>query len=64
VKASSDLYSPVSGTVVEVNGAVVDGPELVNEDAFANWIIKIRMSDPAELDSLMDASAYKAMIEE
>lgn len=64
VKASSDLYSPVSGTVVEVNEAVVDGPELVNEDAFANWIIKIRMSDPAELDSLMDASAYKAMIEE
>ena len=64
VKASSDLYSPVIGTVVEVNEAVVDGPELVNEDAFANWIIKIRMSDPAELDSLMDASAYKAMIEE
>lgn len=63
VKASSDLYCPVSGTVVEVNDAVVDGPELVNEDAFANWIIKVRMSDPSELDSLMDASAYKSMTE-
>ena len=61
VKASSDLYCPVSGTVVEVNDAVVDGPELVNEDAFGNWIIKVRMSDASELDSLMDAAAYKAM---
>lgn len=61
VKASSDLYSPVSGTVVEVNVAVVDGPELVNADAFENWIIKVRMSDASELDSLMDAAAYRAM---
>lgn len=61
VKASSDLYCPVSGTVVEVNDAVVDGPELVNADAFENWIIKVRMSDASELDSLMDAAAYKAM---
>ena len=58
VKASSELYSPVSGTVVAVNDALEDAPELVNEDAFANWIIKVQMSDKAELESLMDAAAY------
>jgi len=58
VKASSELYSPVSGVVVEVNEALEDAPELVNEDAFANWIIKVRMSDSSELESLMDAAAY------
>ena len=58
VKASSELYSPVSGTVVAVNEALEDAPELVNEDAFANWIIKVQMSDTAELESLMDAAAY------
>ena len=58
VKASSELYAPVSGVVVEVNEALEDAPELVNEDAFANWIIKVRMSDSSELDSLMDAAAY------
>ena len=58
VKASSELYSPVSGVVVEVNGALEDAPELVNEDAFANWIIKVEMSDKSELDDLMDAAAY------
>ena len=58
VKASSELYAPVSGVVVEVNEALEDAPELVNEDAFANWIIKVRMSDPSELDSLMDSAAY------
>lgn len=64
VKASSDLYCPVSGVVTEVNEAVVDGPELVNEDAFSNWIIKVRMSDASELDSMMDAAAYRQMIGE
>lgn len=64
VKASSDLYSPVSGTVVAVNEELEDAPEKVNEDAFANWIIKVQMSDPSELDSLMDAAAYKAFIGE
>lgn len=64
VKASSDLICPVSGTVVEVNDAVVDSPELVNQDAFANWIIKVRMSDASQIDSLMDAAAYKSMIGE
>jgi len=58
VKASSELYAPVSGVVVEVNDALEDAPELVNEDAFANWIIKVRMSDESELDDLMDAAAY------
>ena len=58
VKASSELYSPVSGTVIAVNEALEDAPELVNEDAFANWIIKVQMSDKAELESLMDAAAY------
>ena len=64
VKASSDMYCPVSGEVVEVNAEVVDAPEKVNEDAFAAWIIKVKMSDPGELDSLMDAAAYKALTEE
>lgn len=63
VKAASDLISPVSGTVIEVNEALVDNPELLNEDAFGNWIIKVRMSDPSELDKLMDADAYKKLCE-
>ena len=58
VKASSELYAPVSGVVVEVNDALEDAPELVNEDAFAAWIIKVRMSDESELEDLMDAAAY------
>ena len=60
VKAASDLYSPVSGTVVEVNEALEDQPELINEDAFENWIIKVSLSDKSELDALMDAAAYEA----
>ncbi len=64
VKASSDLYCPVSGKVVEVNEELEDAPEKVNEDAFAAWIIKVEMSDASELDALMDAAAYKAMIGE
>ncbi|MBR1570530.1 MAG: glycine cleavage system protein GcvH [Bacteroidales bacterium] len=64
VKASSDLISPVSGTVVEVNADLEDAPEKVNEDAFGNWIIKVKMSDPSELDALLDAAAYKALIGE
>lgn len=59
VKAASDLISPVSGTVVEVNEALEDEPELLNQDAFANWIIKVQLSDPTELDNLMDVEAYK-----
>ncbi len=61
VKAASDLYSPVSGTVVEINEDLEDAPELLNQDAFANWIIKVEMSDPSELDGLMNAAAYEEM---
>ena len=61
VKAASDLLSPVSGTVVEVNEDLKDQPEKINEDAFGNWIIKVKLSDPSELDNLMDAKAYAEM---
>ena len=61
VKAASDLFTPVTGTVVEINEALEDAPELLNEDAFANWIMKVKMSDPSELEGLMDAAAYEAM---
>ena len=64
VKASSDLFSPVSGTVLERNDALEDAPELVNEDPYGNWIIKVQLRDPAELDALMDAEGYKDMIGE
>ena len=63
VKAASDLFCPVSGTVIEVNEALEDAPELLNEDAFANWIIKVQMSDESELETLMDAAAYQALCE-
>ena len=63
VKAASDLYSPVSGTVVEVNEALEDQPELINQDAFENWIIKVELSDKSELDNLMDAAAYEKFCE-
>lgn len=61
VKAASDLISPVSGTVVEVNEALEDKPELLNEDAFENWIMKVQMSDKSELDALMNATAYEEL---
>ena len=61
VKAASDLFSPVSGTVVEINEALEDEPELINKDAFANWIIKVELADKSELDNLMDAAAYEAI---
>lgn len=61
VKAASDLISPVSGAVVEVNEALEDKPELLNEDAFENWIMKVQMSDKSELDALMDAAAYEEL---
>ncbi|MBS7374265.1 MAG: glycine cleavage system protein GcvH [bacterium] len=64
VKAASDLFSPVSGTVLEVNEALEDEPGLVNQDPYANWIMKVELSDSSELDNLMDAAAYKALIGE
>lgn len=62
VKASSDLISPVSGTVEESNEALVDSPELVNTDPYGSWIIKVNISDPAQLNELMDADAYSKLI--
>ena len=64
VKTASDLYSPVSGEVVEVNEALNDEPEQVNDDAFQTWLFAIKADDPAELEQLMDAGAYGRMIEE
>ena len=61
VKAVSDLYSPVSGSVTEVNEGLRDAPELLNSDPFGEgWIARIELSDPTELDALMDADAYAA----
>lgn len=60
VKAASDVYSPVSGTVVEINRTIVDNPALVNEDAEgAAWFFRIELADPSELDQLMTAEAYR-----
>ena len=64
VKAASDLISPVSGVVVEVNDALADNPELVNADPYANWIIKVELSDNAELDDLLSAEDYDSFCKE
>ena len=61
VKAASDVYLPVSGTVVKINEALVDEPELVNADAFENWMVCVEMDNLAELDELMDATAYETI---
>ena len=63
VKAASDLYSPVSGTIIEINSELESAPELINQDAYENWIIKVELSDPSELDSLLDAAAYEKICE-
>lgn len=63
VKAASDLISPVTGTVVEANEALGDAPELINKDAYANWIIKVKIENPEELNSLMNAADYAAFCE-
>ena len=60
VKAASDLIAPVSGAVIESNELLLDNPRLSNENAMANWIIKVEMNDPSQLESLMDEEAYKA----
>jgi glycine cleavage system H protein len=65
VKAVSDLISPLSGEVVEVNSAVAEEPETINEDPYGQgWLVKIRLSDPAEVDELLDADAYRQLLEE
>lgn len=64
VKAASDLISPVSGTVVEINEKLEDEPELLNKVPYDNWIIKVELSDKAELEELMDAKGYEEFCEE
>ncbi|HAB24016.1 MAG TPA: glycine cleavage system protein GcvH [Pantoea sp.] len=65
VKAASDIYAPVSGEIVAVNDALGDAPELVNSEPYAaGWLFRIKPSDESELDSLLDADAYKASIDE
>jgi glycine cleavage system H protein len=63
VKAASDVYSPVSGEVVEANGALADSPDTVNKDPYgAGWMFRIKPSNPAELSALLDAKAYEALL--
>jgi glycine cleavage system H protein len=65
VKAVSDVISPLSGEVLTVNQAVVDAPETVNEDPYGEgWLVRIRLADPAEADSLLDAGSYKQLLED
>ena len=64
VKTVSDLFMPASGEVTEVNEAIADSPELINSDPFGDgWLIRIKLENPAELDDLLDAAAYKAQLE-
>jgi glycine cleavage system H protein len=63
VKAVSDVIAPLSGEVLEVNQVAVDAPETVNEDPYAaGWLVRIRLSDPSEVDALLDAAAYKQVL--
>lgn len=62
VKTAADLVCPVSGTIVAVNNAVEDDPALINADPYANWIIKVEMSDISELDNLLSAAAYESTL--
>ncbi|MCB0271399.1 MAG: glycine cleavage system protein GcvH [Bdellovibrionales bacterium] len=65
VKAVSDIYTPISGKVLEVNETVLDGPEMINEDPYSEgWMVMLSVKDTSELESLMDASAYEAYLEE
>jgi glycine cleavage system H protein len=65
VKAVSDVIAPLSGEVLEINAGIVDAPETVNEDPYGEgWLVRIRMSDPSEVDSLLDAEAYKRFLAE
>ena len=65
VKAVSDVYAPLSGEIVAVNEAVAEKPELINEDPYGDgWLVRVKLSDPEEVDDLMDAAAYRAMLTE
>lgn len=59
VKTVSDLFIPVSGEIVEINEALEDAPESINEDAYSAWIVKVKMANPSEVDGLLDAQGYK-----
>ena len=63
VKAVSDVFAPLSGEIVEVNGALADSPEKINEDPYGDgWLVKVRLSDTSELDALLDVGAYKDLL--
>ncbi|EXI67561.1 MAG: glycine cleavage system protein GcvH [Accumulibacter sp.] len=62
VKAAADVYSPLSGSVIENNAVLADSPELVNQDAYAAWLFRIRPASVAELDGLLDAAAYQEIV--
>jgi glycine cleavage system H protein len=63
VKAVSDVYAPLSGEVVEVNTAVSDSPELINDDPYGKgWLVKVKLSDPSQVDTLIDAAAYRKLL--
>ena len=65
VKAVSDVYAPLSGEIVAVNDAVSDKPELINEDPYGDgWLVRVKLSDPAEADALMDVPAYRRLLED
>lgn len=64
VKAASDIYSPISGTITEVNGELANSPESVNRDAYAGWLFKVQASAPSELAALLDADGYRASVGE
>lgn len=64
VKGANDVFSPVSGTVLDVNDALEESPELLNQDAYANWLVRLEVADPGELGSLLDHAAYAALLEE
>jgi glycine cleavage system H protein len=65
VKAVSDVYAPLSGEVTEVNGALAETPEKINGDPYGDgWMVKVKLSDPSEAEQLMDATAYKNLLEE
>lgn len=61
VKAAADVYAPVNGVITEVNPAVVDAPESVNQDAYASWLFKMKPANAADVDALLDAAAYTAI---
>lgn len=64
VKAASDIFMPVSGEIIEVNEELLDAPELLNEDPYENWLVKIKISDKSELDNLMSSEDYKKFLDE